>query len=330
VRTDLCCLTLLLAGGCFGQQRTYSIRASLREPVDIDYDSSIAVVVEDTADLRTLMKAEMVYVRAYAGTKAELKKIAGRVQDQRTGCVRYYYHFRTKADMRDGLSLRVPANGNWLNQASGRYLATHWVLVPEDSTLPQGYTWIHEQVVPAYFDGGVEIRVNPPTDARVPPPEVQTAYDSEFASRKGDRPSHAVPKSPQAIDMNAALLRVPYSEPLPGLAAGATVRLKTGPLPPGMRLDAQARKLTGAPTKDGAYRFTLAETGASDITFRIEVEDPARYCIQPKRTNSGPNSSKDDEFTAGAEVEIARCAVTPPIFWHSAADLAAFFGMANE
>jgi hypothetical protein len=346
IKTSLLCWFPFLAGIACGQTAAiYSVRAAMREPVDIDYNSRLSVVIDPQSAVvlkKAMAKAGAMYVRAYPGFKSELKKIDGRYRDPRTRCVRYGYHFRAAVDVDSELTLiGQRANGNWLNESGGRYQTTHWVLVPDDGTHPQGYTWLHEDIVPDYFEGGVEIRVNAPLNPLTPSSSVynyyvpvQTyRYYSPIITGSGSQrgPGETERIWPQRIDLNAGLMKVPYNEPLPDVPAGGTIHLKSGWLPPGLNLDAQGHGLKGTPTKEGAYSFTVSHIDSSrrekDVNYRVEVEDPSRYCIQ----RAGPPHTAPVSVPPEAtDVEIARCAATTPIFWHSAADLAQFFGAPVE
>ena len=279
-----CVICILAAGACiWGQVKPvvlYSVTTIRTEPIDITYNEDISVVIDarSSAILRRAQASArdgVLHVRAFEGLKKELKDFSKRERDPRTGCVKYYYEHRPPAIVDGALTLNgARANKTWLKEAGDHWEAKHWVLVPDDGTQPQGYTWVHEGIVKDYFDGGIEIIVRP--SPRMPPPEKIAVIGTRGPGIDPGPPS--APPSATTLDM--ALLGSDYSQRLPNLLSGPA-RRRSGELPPGLVLTEQG-VLHGKPTKEGVYTFVVAQLRAGKealATFKIEVEDPARFCI---------------------------------------------------
>jgi len=314
---------LALHACMWGQVRPtvlYSVTTIRTEPVDINYDADISVGI-DARSSAILRRAEasasdgVLHVRAFEGLKTELKNTSKRERDSRTGCVKYYYEHRPQAIVDGALTLNgARANRTWLKEAGDHWEPKHWVLVPDDGSQPQGYTWVHEGIVKDYFDGGIEIIVRP--GSRMPPPEnrmARTGTRGDVTGTRGsgtDRGPSSEPSSGTTLDV--ALIGSDYSTRLPNLLT-VPARRKSGELPPGLALTEQG-VLHGKPTKEGVYTFVVAQSRAGKevlSTFKIEVEDPARFCIlrvnRPSPLAAGPGM---------IIAQVKRCAEEQALLWH--------------
>ena len=303
--------------GQIHQTVLYSVTAVRGEPVDISYDADISVGI-DAKSSAVLRRAEanardgVLHVRAFEGLKAELKNISKRERDVRTGCVKYFYEHRPQVIVDGALTLNgARANKGWLREAGDHWEAKHWVLVPDDGSQPQGYTWVHEGIVKDYFDGGIEIVVRP--GSRMPPPESRMAHTGtrgDITGVRGTETDYAFEPS-SGTTLDAALIGSDYSKRLPGLLTGPA-RRRSGELPPGLALTEQG-VLHGKPTKEGIYTFVVAQASAGRetlSTFKIEVEDPARFCIL--RFRRPPLAEGAGMIIA----QVRRCAEQLVSIWH--------------
>ncbi len=281
--------------------QVYTIRSPFGETVPIAFNSVVSVPI-DAPSSTALARVKPLYVRAYEGRKADLRDVTKHERDPRTHCVKYYYHFRAPAVVDATLTLPGQnATRKWLNPSNN-----DWVLVPEDGTHPQGYIWIHEDLIDDYFGGGVQIHIDGPRYSE--PPRDNTPYTG---STSGNTPGH--------FDLRSGLVRVPYSQQL-DLTEFA---FKSGTLPSGLEI---ARgELRGTPTREGSYYFVMeGRANRTEITYHVQVEDPVRLCLRPNPRVAG------NEANGVIPIEIARCGVSPPVFWHPAADLELFFRALTE
>jgi hypothetical protein len=226
--------------------------------------------------------------------------------------VKYFYEHRPQVIVDGALTLNgARANRAWLKEAGDHWEAKHWVLVPDDGSQPQGYTWVHEGIVKDYFDGGIEIVVRPGSRMPPPPKTVVTGTRGSVDHPGGPEPSIG-PGPSSATSIEAALVGADYSKRLPNLLAGPA-RRKSGELPPGLALTEQG-VLHGKPTKEGVYTFVVAQLSAGKevlSTFRIEIDDPARLCIL-RVSRPAPIATLQPGLIIA---EVRRCAETAASIW---------------
>ena len=157
-------------------------------------------------------------------------------------------------------------------------------------------------------------RLNNPTAEEIYYPELTVFYGDGTLAAKAQQDSKAsvtvsaTPISPYIITTTLpdGTVDVAYSEILDFIGTpDVTLSITDGALPDGLDLDPVTGKISGTPTADGTFTFTVTATNAKDPAYSreltITIHPAAPVIITNDTDNALPNGTVDESYTATLE-----------------------------